>query len=501
MHGDNIIPDSSDIADYLAATYPATAGSMFPSDPKQLGLAHCLSRMCDEAMFPILLYYRYVRMKLAASSRWAKGWPAADCVRCVLERHQQTLANHPVTWPRDAAPGSSGPRIAPTPSRPTSRASRGSSASWWSGGCGRGWRRGCTCRGSGAARVGGRVCGVCMLGDGPGVVYLCVRQCRLLKLFLLWPSSPQYERGPRLTRAKHRQPVGVSHACHRAGSAADAEEGLCLCGGADWGRPLPPGQEALLCGCDAVWDDRHGPVVRAGCGFRRVRLSACLLVCLSVLVCLSACLLVCLSACLLVCLSACLLVCLSAGFGREADLSPSTALTLPVPPPPPNPGPPLVWNARDGAPNACVRDAVREHPNLVAFAARIRAEYFKEFGAGGVGKLWLVERCILQRGNVAGCVTSVCTHAPASTHLLRYHPGHASSAGVSVPRGSGKQLPVAAALWRCAWCSLMMIYALAAAPFCTFWLQSVLMQFFGSTIHMTGSVCLYSLMAKLPTSW
>lgn len=59
MHGDNIIPDSSDTADYLAATYPATAGSMFPSDPKQLGLAHCLSRMCDEAMFPILLYYRF----------------------------------------------------------------------------------------------------------------------------------------------------------------------------------------------------------------------------------------------------------------------------------------------------------------------------------------------------------------------------------------------------------------------------------------------------------
>ena len=58
VHGPNLVPDSNVIARYLAATYPETAGRLFPSDPKQLAAAHAAARMMDEAMVPILLWYR-----------------------------------------------------------------------------------------------------------------------------------------------------------------------------------------------------------------------------------------------------------------------------------------------------------------------------------------------------------------------------------------------------------------------------------------------------------
>jgi hypothetical protein len=58
IHGGAIIPDSSAIARYLAAAYPETAGKLFPTDPKQKNLAHVVSRMMEEALFPIALWYR-----------------------------------------------------------------------------------------------------------------------------------------------------------------------------------------------------------------------------------------------------------------------------------------------------------------------------------------------------------------------------------------------------------------------------------------------------------
>lgn len=60
MHGSTMVPDSSCIARYLAATYPEAAGRLFPEDPRQKGICHAVSRMCDEAMFPILLWYRFL---------------------------------------------------------------------------------------------------------------------------------------------------------------------------------------------------------------------------------------------------------------------------------------------------------------------------------------------------------------------------------------------------------------------------------------------------------
>jgi hypothetical protein len=59
VHGPNLIPDSSDAAEYLAATYPEAAGKLLrPADPKAAALVHVVTRMLDEALFPALLYFR-----------------------------------------------------------------------------------------------------------------------------------------------------------------------------------------------------------------------------------------------------------------------------------------------------------------------------------------------------------------------------------------------------------------------------------------------------------
>ncbi|GBF95974.1 hypothetical protein Rsub_08097 [Raphidocelis subcapitata] len=96
LHGPNVVPDSSAIASYLAATYPETAGRMFPSDPKSLGLAHAAARMMDEATFPILLWYRFMepanRVHMENSYFGRMPWLVRRMVmRRVVPRTEQRL--------------------------------------------------------------------------------------------------------------------------------------------------------------------------------------------------------------------------------------------------------------------------------------------------------------------------------------------------------------------------------------------------------------------------
>jgi glutathione S-transferase len=89
-HGNTLVPDSSCIARYLAATYPDTAGRLFPRDPRGAATAHLASRLCDEGLYPVLLYYR--RECMGWRMRGARRAAHACTGRAALRSREHALS-------------------------------------------------------------------------------------------------------------------------------------------------------------------------------------------------------------------------------------------------------------------------------------------------------------------------------------------------------------------------------------------------------------------------